>query len=120
MKNNKVHQGYTIVEVLTALVLFSLCIIITTSFFQLIQSSTLVKSDEVYQLAVNKMEKLLSEKLIPNSSTETVDRWIINSKIIEDNGLFNISVKVLKTKNQRLLYCLTTYKCRQISHEYEE
>jgi prepilin-type N-terminal cleavage/methylation domain-containing protein len=108
--DSRFKPGFTLVEVMMSLIIFSLTMFFAIQFFKMIHSRELVKDDTAVQCAINAMEEAITEKDHTPFLKEMHDKWRIETRMFENDGLLKIEVDVYPVRGQSPVYRLSTWR----------
>jgi len=110
IRRKQFQSGFTLIEVLLALIVFSLSFFFTTQFFKMIYSNELLKDDRVVRLAINEMESVISQKDFQPLTLKNTGKWKIETRTEIDNGFVMIEVNIFSSNSNSRVYQLKTYR----------
>ncbi|MBL8027973.1 MAG: prepilin-type N-terminal cleavage/methylation domain-containing protein [Fibrobacteres bacterium] len=102
------NKGFTITEVLVALLLFSITAIpLTVNLHHLLSDRWVKNKTDAIRIAKNELEEVLAfRKLVNGESSKEIDKFIVK-KNIKGESLKEVRVSVYR--HDKLLYDLFTY-----------
>lgn len=110
INKKRFQPGFTLVEVLMSLILFSLMFFFTIQFFKMAYSHDLIKDDIPVRLAINEMNEVISKKDFQPDVCKDVRHWRIKSSTKINDNLVFIKVEIFTPRGNKSVYHLETYR----------